>query len=112
MTWTQWWAQFKVRLGHAWQHLRTGSLLMDETTKGQWTRLQTLLESELSVAVQKAVVKSNTDPSFQGKQHALKRSEALGWTGVYLTGAMGAPKELWETSFLLEWHVGKANGKL
>lgn len=112
MSFKQWWAQFKVRLRQSWQHLRNGDLLMDDATREQWAQIQTLVASDVSIAVKRAVEKVSKDKSFNAKQHAVKRSEALGWTGVYLTANYGAPKQLWETNFLIEWHVGKANGKL
>lgn len=106
------WATFKVRFRQAWRHLWYGDLLMDDATKVRWTRIQRLLSSDLSQAVEKAVRKGAKDSGLKSGPDDRKRAEAQQWTGTYLTDRAGMPDKRWETNFLIEWWVGVLTGKL
>ena len=85
-----------------------------------YLRAQTLLtlsHSSLMGYTRRAVRKVHIDPSFHPtKDHALKRNEAIEWTGHYLRDAglldPKIPWPTWEASFLVEWAVGELKGKL
>ena len=97
---------WRERFRLAWMVLYTGVLPV------QHPKFAALVASPLSDAAKRAVEKVALDPSFHPKMSDLKRKEALQWTGVYYLDRAGAPQELWETGFLIEYWVGVLTGRL
>jgi len=100
-------AELKARLRAMLAILLYGVPPMPPAPEG-FDALAALVGSARSLAVQRAVEKVAKDKGLIGP--TIQRDEALEWATTYEYGSQRP--WTWEHAFLLEYHVGKAKGRL